>query len=73
MARRKLESLTLNEYLRKVFKSSLFCFFLKKSWYSHHASLNSLYKAWSYKKNMYKKIKADKKSVQKETKIKSFC
>ena len=36
-------------------------FFL--NWDSLHARLNSHYKAWSYKKKKYKKIKAYRKSV----------
>ena len=37
---------------------------------SLHASLNSHYKAWSYKKKKHKKIKAYRKSVQKEPTVK---
>ena len=36
------------------------------NWDSLHASLNSHYEVWSYKKKKDKKIKAYRKSVQKE-------
>ena len=36
------------------------------NWDSLHARLNSHYKAWSYKKKKHKKIKAYRKSLQKE-------
>ena len=39
-------------------------------WDSLHARLNSYYVAWSYKKEKPKKIKAYRKSVQKEPTIK---
>ena len=38
-------------------------FFSFFNWDPLHARLNSKYKAWSYKKNMHKKIKAYRKSV----------
>ena len=41
-------------------KPSFFCFF---NWYSLHASLNSHYDAWSYKKRKHKKVKAYRKSI----------
>ena len=41
-------------------------FFVKKKLDSLHARLNSHFKAWSYKKKKYKKIKAYGKSPQKE-------
>ena len=44
----------------------LVCF----NWDSLHARLNSYYKAWSYNKRKHKKIKAYRKSVQKELKVK---
>ena len=40
------------------------------NWGSLHARLNSHYKAWSYKKKKHKKIKAYRKSVQKEPTVK---
>ena len=40
------------------------------NWDSLYARLNSHYKAWSYKKNKYKKIKTYKKSVWKEPTVK---
>ena len=40
------------------------------NWDSLHARLNSHYKAWSYKKKKHKKIKAYRKSVQKEPTVK---
>ena len=40
------------------------------NWDSLHARLNSHYEAWSYKKNKHKKIKAYRKSVQKEPTVK---
>ena len=40
--------------------------FFSKNWDSLHARLNSHHEAWSYKKKKNKKIKAYKKSVQKE-------
>ena len=38
-------------------------FFLFFDWDSLHARLNNHYKAWSYKKKNYKKIKAYRKSL----------
>ena len=46
--------------------SPIFFFF---NWNSFHARLNSYYKAWSYKKKKHK-IKAYRKSVQKEPTVK---
>ena len=50
-------------------------FFLKLHWSflnrdSLHARLKSHYNAWSYKKKKCKKIKANRKSVQKEPTVK---
>ena len=47
--------------------SALYFFF---NWDSLHARLNSHDKAWSYKKKKYKKIKAYRKSIQKEPTVK---
>ena len=41
-------------------------------WDSLYARLNSHYEAWSYKKKKHKKIKAYRKSVWKECKVKRF-
>ena len=43
-------------------------YFLKLD--SLHARINSHYRAWSYKKKKYKKIKAYRKSFRKNLKIK---
>ena len=40
------------------------------NWDSLHARLNSHYEAWSYKKKKHKKIKAYRKSAQKEPTVK---
>ena len=40
------------------------------NWDSFHARLNSHYEAWSYKKKKHKKIRAHRKSVQKEPTVK---
>ena len=40
------------------------------NWDSHHARLNNHYKAWSCKKKKHKKIKAYRKSIYKEPKVK---
>ena len=45
-------------------------FFLK--WYSLHARLNSHYEAWSYKKKKHKKVKAYRKSIQKEPTVNRY-
>ena len=39
------------------------------NWDSLHASLNSHYETWSYKKKKYKKIKAYRKSLYKEATV----
>ena len=36
------------------------------NWDSLHARLNSYYEAWSYKKKKHKKIRAHRKSAEKE-------
>ena len=47
----------------------LFFFF---NWDSLHARLNSRYEAWSYKKEITKKITGYRKSVQKEPTVKRW-
>ena len=42
------------------------------NWYSLHARLNSHYKACSYKKRKRKKVKAYRKSIQKEPTAKRY-
>ena len=42
------------------------------NWDSLHARLNSHYEAWSYNKKKHKKIKACRKSVQKEPTVKRY-
>ena len=46
--------------------------YFKNKWNSLHTSLNSHYKAWSYKKKKYKKIKAYWKSLQEEPTVNRF-
>ena len=42
------------------------------NWYSLQARLNSHYEAWSYKKRKHKKVKAYRKSIQKEPAVKRY-
>ena len=56
--------------LATFFAFSVAIFFFFFNWDSLHARLNSHYKAWSYKKKKYKKIKAHRKSVYKEPTVK---
>ena len=42
------------------------------NWYSLHARLNSHYEAWSYKKKKHEKVKAYRKSNQKEPTVKRY-
>ena len=50
-----------NFYIFHLFKTIFF-----SNWDSLHTRLNSHYKAWKYKKKKHKKIKAYRKSIQKE-------
>ena len=49
--------------------SSLF-FYICNNWDLLHVRLNSHHEAWSYRKKRHKKIKAYRKSVQKEPSVK---
>ena len=48
-------------FMLAVARTNVKTFFF--NWDSLHATLNSHYKAWSYKKKEHKKIKAYRKSV----------
>ena len=64
---------TLNFRYQNVKKQAIssLCYFFF-NWDSLHPRLNSHYKAWSYKKKKDKKIKAYRKSLQKEPTVINF-